>query len=176
MKVALIQMQNVQDKQTNLGKAEALIREAASGGADLCVLPEMFCCEYRNRAFVENQEPVGGPAWTMLSRAAAENGVWLIGGSIPETAEDGKIYNTSFVFNREGKQTGRCRKVHLFDIDVEGGQHFKDSATFTPGDEICVLDTEFGRHGLHSAARGSLQGDGVRTRPFRYSGLCQADI
>src|SRR5699024_11672312 len=92
MKVALIQMQNVQDKQTNLDKAEALIREAASGGADLCVLPEMFCCEYRNRAFVENQEPVGGPAWTMLSRAAAENGVWLIGGSIPETAEDGEIY------------------------------------------------------------------------------------
>ena len=148
MKVALIQMQNVQDKQTNLDKAEALLREAASGGADLCVLPEMFCCEYRNRAFVENQEPVGGPAWTMLSRAAAENGVWLIGGSIPETAEDGKIYNTSFVFNREGKQTGRCRKVHLFDIDVEGGQHFKESATFTPGDEICVLDTEFGRLGL----------------------------
>ena len=136
MKAALIQMRTVSDKAENLRHARELIDEAAKNGADLCVLPEMFCCEYRNRSFIENQEPAGGPAWQMLSAAARENRVWLIGGSVPE-AEDGKLYNTSFVFDREGNQAARCRKSHLFDIAVEGGQHFKESATFTPGDEIC---------------------------------------
>ena len=132
MKAALIQMRTVSDKAENLRHARELIDEAAKNGADLCVLPEMFCCEYRNRSFIENQEPAGGPAWQMLSAAARENRVWLIGGSVPE-AEDGKLYNTSFVFDREGNQAARCRKSHLFDIAVEGGQHFKESATFTPG-------------------------------------------
>lgn len=147
MKAALIQMRNVPEKQENLDRAARLIREAAENGAELCVLPEMFCCEYRNRAFIENQEPAGGPAWQMLSRAARENRVWLIGGTIPES-DGGKIYNSSFVFDREGRQAARCRKSHLFDIDVEGGQRFKESDTFTAGDQICVFDTEFGRFGL----------------------------
>lgn len=147
MKAALIQMRNVSDKAENLIHASKLICEASKNGAELCVLPEMFCCEYRNRAFIENQEPAGGPAWRMLSDAAKENGVWLIGGTIPES-EDGRIYNTSFVFDREGRQAARCRKSHLFDIDVDGGQKFKESDTFTAGDEICVFDTEFGRFGL----------------------------
>ena len=73
--------------------------------------------------------------------------MWLIGGSIPES-DGGKLYNTSFVFNRQGELAARCRKSHLFDIAVEGGQHFKESATFTPGNEICSFDTEFGRLGL----------------------------
>ena len=147
MKVALIQMRNVADKEQNLVHAAELIREAAANGAELCVLPEMFCCEYRNRAFIENQEPAGGPAWQMLSRAAREERVWLIGGTIPES-DAGRIYNTAFVFDREGRQAARCRKSHLFDIDVDGGQKFKESDTFTAGDEICTFDTEYGRFGL----------------------------
>lgn len=147
MKAALIQMRTVADKAENLRHARELIDEAAKNGADICVLPEMFCCEYRNRSFIENQEPAGGPAWQMLSAAARENRVWLIGGSVPE-AEDGRLYNTAFVFDREGNQAARCRKSHLFDIAVEGGQHFKESATFTPGNEICSFDTEFGKLGL----------------------------
>lgn len=147
MKAALIQMRTVADKAENLRHARELIDEAAKNGADICVLPEMFCCEYRNRSFIENQEPAGGPAWQMLSAAARENRVWLIGGSVPE-AEDGRLYNTAFVFDRAGNQAARCRKSHLFDIAVEGGQHFKESATFTSGNEICSLDTEFGKLGL----------------------------
>ena len=58
------------------------------------------------------------------------------------------VYNTSWVFDREGRRIARHRKVHLFDIDVEGGQRFRESDTLTPGDEITVFDTEFGRIGL----------------------------
>ena len=132
MKVSLIQMSIGPEKSANLAHARSLIDAAAAGGADMAVLPEMFCCEYRNKSFVANRESAGGEAWRMLSAAAAENGIYIIGGSLPEEEEEGdKLYNTSFVFGRDGRQIARCRKTHLFDIAVDGGQHFRESATFT---------------------------------------------
>ena len=147
MKTALIQMNTYPEKKRNLENAGLRIKEAAGQGADIAVLPEMFCCEYRNRSFVANKEPEGGEAWQALSAAAAENNIWVIGGSVPEE-EGGKIYNTCFVFNRKGEQVARHRKMHLFDIDVKGGQRFKESDTFTAGDDITVFDTEFGKIGV----------------------------
>ena len=72
MKTALIQLASTSDKARNLAHAEEMIARAAAGGADIVCLPEMFCCEYRNSSFVANQEPYGGPACSMLSRAARE--------------------------------------------------------------------------------------------------------
>ena len=59
-----------------------------------------------------------------------------------------RIYNTAYVFDRQGRQIGKHRKAHLFDIDVKGGQYFKESDTLSPGDHIGCFDTEFGRIGL----------------------------
>ena len=75
---------------------------------------------------------------------AKDNQLWLVGGSIPEIDEAGKVYNTSFGFDPEGNQVARHRKMHLFDIDVKGGQSFKESDTFTAGDEVTVFDTPWG--------------------------------
>ena len=147
MKTALIQMNTYADKKLNIENACIRIKVAAENGADVAVLPEMFCCEYRSRSFIANKEPCGGEAWQALSAAAAENGIWVVGGSVPEE-EDGKIYNTCFVFDRKGKQVARHRKMHLFDIDVRGGQRFKESDTFTAGEDITVFDTEFGKVGV----------------------------
>ncbi|MBQ6361308.1 MAG: carbon-nitrogen hydrolase family protein [Lachnospiraceae bacterium] len=146
VRIALIQMKVCRDTAVNLRTAETMIRQAAER-ADIVVLPEMFCCLYTNKAFVAAKEPKGGRIWSVLQKAAAENHVYLIGGSMPEE-EDGRIYNTCFVFDREGKQIARHRKVHLFDIDIEGGQHFRESDTFTPGHSYTVFDTEFGKMGV----------------------------
>lgn len=59
-----------------------------------------------------------------------------------------RIYNTAYVFDRQGRQIGKHRKAHLFDIAVEGGQHFRESDTLTAGDRIDCFDTEFGKAGL----------------------------
>ena len=147
MKIALIQMNVRSGKSANLSHAEKLVSRAAAGGADLVILPEMFCCEYNNNAFLEQREPAGGVIWQSLASSAAENKIWLIGGSIPE-ADGERTYNTSFVFDRSGRQVTSHRKMHLFDIDVEGGQSFRESQTFTAGDQITVFETEFGRMGL----------------------------
>ena len=148
MKTALIQMGVSADKKENLEKAKTYIAKAKAGGADIAVLPEMFNCPYSNAYFADYAEKTGGESHTSLSAAAKDNGLYLIGGSMPEIAEDGSIYNTSFVFDREGKEIARHRKVHLFDIDVKGGQRFFESETFKGGDDITVFDTEFGKMGL----------------------------
>ena len=131
MRVALIQMPVTADREGNLRAAEKL-RQAAAGGADIAVLPEMFCCPYENRCFRPYGEEAGGPAQAMLSQIAAETGMYVVGGSIPEL-EDGRVYNTCFVYGPDGAQLARHRKAHLFDIDVPGRQRFKESDTFSPG-------------------------------------------
>jgi len=147
MKIALIQFPVTADKQDNLNRAAESIRQAAQNGADMAVLPEMFCCPYENSCFRPYGEETGGPAWAMLSAAAAENGIYVVGGSIPEL-EDDRVYNTSFVFEPSGKQIARHRKAHLFDIDVPGGQRFKESDTLSPGNAITTFETTFGTFGL----------------------------
>ena len=147
MRVALIQMPVTADREGNLRTAAEKLRQAAAGGADIAVLPEMFCCPYENCCFRPYGEEAGGPAQEMLSRTAAETGMYVVGGSIPELA-DGKVYNTSFIYGPDGAQLARHRKVHLFDIDVKGGQRFKESDTLSPGNAITTFETRFGTMGL----------------------------
>ena len=147
MRLAMIQMNVVHDKQENLAHAQELLRQAARGGIDLAVLPEMFCCPYSNRLFRAYGEEEGAAAWTALSRIARELQIYLVGGSMPELS-GGKVYNTSYVFDRAGWQIAKHRKAHLFDIHIDGGQQFQESAVLSPGDQITVFDTELGKIGL----------------------------
>lgn len=145
MKLAQIQMHVTADKAANLRHAEELLRSVR--GADMAILPEMFCCPYDNSCFRAYGELAGGAAYQMLSRTARELGLWLVGGSLPEL-DDGRVYNTSFVFDPQGTCVARHRKMHLFDIDVEGGQRFRESDTLSPGDDVTLFDTPWGRMGL----------------------------
>ncbi len=146
-KLGLCQMTVVKDKDENLKKAEAMIIEAARAGADVVSLPEIFNCPYSSKFFREYAEDSRGPTVKLLSSLAKKLSVYLIGGSIPEKDSD-LIYNTSFIFNRKGEIIGRHRKVHLFDIDLKGGITMKESDTLTAGDEITVVDTEYGKIGV----------------------------
>ena len=147
MKTALIQMPVVKDKAENLARAAKEIQRAAADGAELAILPEMFCCPYSNASFRANAEEAGGLIHAAMAEAARKAGLWLVAGSMPELA-DGKIYNTSFVFDSSGHQVAFHRKVHLFDIDVQGGQRFFESETLSAGNRATVFDTPFGRLGL----------------------------
>ena len=147
MRVALIQMPVVPDKQRNIQTALAKIREAADNGADFAVLPEMFCCPYDNSCFRPYGEPEGGEAQAALSALAAERKLYLVGGTVPELAGD-QVYNTCYVYGPDGRQLARHRKAHLFDIDVPGGQRFRESDTFSRGNAVTTFETTFGTMGL----------------------------
>lgn len=147
VRIAMLQMQVTRDKSENLRHARRLLLQLAGAGIDMAVLPEMFCCPYSGDCFRAYGERPGGEAWQMLSETARELGIYIVGGSVPEL-EDERVYNTSFVFDRAGHQIARHRKAHLFDINVTGGQQFRESDTLSPGNEITVFDTDFGRIGL----------------------------
>ncbi|MEA4815423.1 MAG: carbon-nitrogen hydrolase family protein [Lachnospiraceae bacterium] len=147
MKVGIVQMPVFMDKVEDVEFAVKSIKKLSDKGADLIVLPEMFCCPYSNKYFRSYSEPEGGYVFTELSKAAAENNVYVVGGSMPEYDDD-KIYNTSYVFDRKGNKIAKHRKMHLFDINVEGGQRFYESDTLSPGNSITLFDTEFGKIGL----------------------------
>lgn len=147
MKIAQIQMHVCDNKQENIRHVCALIRKAAEDNIDMAILPEMFCCPYDNACFRAYGEAVGGEAQQALSALAKELGIYIVGGSVPELA-DGRVYNTSFVFDPEGNTVARHRKMHLFDIDVKGGQRFMESDTLTAGDDITTFSTPWGEMGL----------------------------
>ncbi len=147
MKIALLQLPVGFDKGKNIVCACEQIGAAAKDGADMAVLPEMFCCPYASEYFREYGEEEGGPAQAALSALAKRLGVIIVGGSLPELCGD-NVYNTCYVYGANGRQIARHRKTHLFDIQVEGGQHFKESATLSPGSDITLFDTPFGRMGL----------------------------
>ena len=90
---------------------------------------------------------MGGEAQKALAALARELGVWIVGGSLPEL-EGARVYNTSFVYDSAGRQVARHRKMHLFDISVEGGQSFRESDTLTSGHDVTVFDTPWGKMGL----------------------------
>ena len=148
LKVALIQMKVIDDKDKNLVKAKDFVKKAADQEAELVMLPEMFNCPYQTIKFPEYAEKEGGKSWRFLSELAKENDIFLVGGSIPEKDDKNDIYNTSYVFNNKGEQIAKHRKVHLFDIDIEGGQTFKESDTLSAGDTVTTFETEFGKMGL----------------------------
>lgn len=147
MKIGICQIEVGDDKDKNIEKAENMIKEAADNGSDIVVLPEMFNCPYENKYFPLFAETYPGKTTDTLANLSRKLGIYIIGGSIPEK-DDNTIYNTSYIFDREGKLIGKHRKMHLFDIDVENGIKFKESDTLGFGQDITVVDTEYCKIGV----------------------------
>ena len=148
LKLALCQMQVVDNKNLNIKKALQMIKESSKEDVQLIILPEMFNCPYENSKFEEYAEYVDeSPTLKSMSFAASKFDIHLVAGSIPEKTDEG-IYNTSFVFNNQGEIIGFHRKMHLFDIDVPGKITFKESDTLKSGNNITVVDTDLGKIGI----------------------------
>ena len=145
--VIALQKKTYSDPGQNRDAVKAMLDSYSGPDPDFVVLPEIFTCPYDNKCFPQFAESGEGETYRFLANLARERKAYVIGGSIPEL-EEGKIYNTSYVFDRGGKLIGKHRKIHLFDIDVQGGQYFKESDVLSPGTQITVFDTEFGKMGV----------------------------
>lgn len=148
IKIALCQMNVIDDKDENLRNAEMMINRSVTENADFIVLPEMFNCPYSNDKFIEYcEEQKNSKTLLKISQLALDNNVYILAGSIPEK-EGSKLYNTSYLFNRNGEITAKHRKMHLFDIDVKGKITFMESDVLTAGGNVTIADTEFGKIGI----------------------------
>ena len=143
LKIASLQMNVLQDKYDNIEQLAEILADGRTEGADIISLAEMWCCPYKTELFPEYAEPEQGDAWLAMSTLARKHNVYIVGGSIPETDGEGHTYNTCYVFDRQGRQIGKHRKVHLFDIYAHGEQVFKESDTLTGGDSFTAFDTEW---------------------------------
>jgi omega-amidase len=156
--LALCQTLVGRDKAANIAAAIGAVRGAKRAGADLVVLGEIWNGPYATSEFPKYAEPVprpGGdvdaavsPSLAALRDVAAEEKVWLVGGTVSEVGEGGKYFNTCTVWSPEGRLVGVYRKMHLFDIDIPGKQTFRESDVLTAGDSLCVVDLPWGKAGI----------------------------
>lgn len=116
MKIGCIQLNVGFGKvEENYERAEQLIREAASQGAEIIVLPEMWNTSYALEKLPELADVDGGRTKVFLANLATELHVHIVGGSVATKKSDG-FYNTMYTFNKEGQQVGEYDKAHLFKL------------------------------------------------------------
>lgn len=140
VKLGICQMAVTSDKALNISKARAMIQDAAAANCQVAILPEMFNCPYQAELFSEFAESYPeGDTLSMLSQTAAEAKIVVVGGSVPERDDYNNVYNTSFIFDGNGRLLGRHRKMHLFDVDIKGGTVFKESSILSAGQEMTVV-------------------------------------
>ncbi|HEY2949445.1 MAG TPA: carbon-nitrogen hydrolase family protein [Micromonosporaceae bacterium] len=148
MRVAVCQLNARDDRTANLAQARALLDRAATGGADLAVLPEYT--DYLGPADrAPKPEPIDGEYASFFAAAARELGMWVVAGSFHEVGPDpAHSYNTSLVFDRAGGLAAAYRKIHLYDVEIPGRVAFRESRTIAPGADTVVVDIEGVRVGL----------------------------
>jgi len=142
MKVAAIQMVSGASVQVNLTQASALLREAASAGAELAVLPEYFCLMGHNDSDkLAIAEPFGqGLLQQFLADTARELKLWLVGGTIPLTGVDrAHVFNSTLVFAPDGACVTRYDKIHLFRFD-NGDERYDESSVLQAGQQPAHFD------------------------------------
>ena len=146
MKVSLVQMNSIDDKAANLAQARGLVERAvAEERPDWVCLPECFDFLGGSRAGKrEAAETIpGGPAYSMCQQLARSHGIFLHAGSILERIEgEERLHNTTVVFDREGAEVARYRKIHMFDITTPEGVEYRESASFKPGDAVVTYECE----------------------------------
>lgn len=148
MRVSVIQTSPGTDKQANIATAIDLIdRAVAEDRPDLVVLPEVWNSLGGTRDIkFANSEPLAGAepgeTYTALVEAARRHRIILHGGSIGERdpARPDRLYNTSLVFDANGAEIARYRKVHLFDIVSPSGHSYRESDTYGCGAELATFD------------------------------------
>jgi predicted amidohydrolase len=156
MKIGLAQLSSRQNKQANLAAAGEAIARLAAQGADLVLLPEMFNFHGLDDAYAETAERIPGPSTYWARDQARRHGLFVHCGSLAERrgdaaagAPDGaRIYNTSVVFDRDGAEVARYSKLHLFDAVLPDGLEYKESAAFSPGDQVVTCECEGVTFGL----------------------------
>ena len=147
---ACVQLRATTDVSENLQTLERLIREAASRGADYVQTPEMTNVVQRNRAALAAvlHPETSDPFVRRVAALSGELGIVIHLGSLALAAAAGKIANRALMFGRGGQIIARYDKIHLFDVDLPGGESWRESAVYHPGDRAVVVDLPWLRLGV----------------------------
>lgn len=146
MKITVVQTNTMHDKARNIAQAKTLMEQAiTTDRPDVLVLPEVWNWRGGTTADkVANSDQIpGGPAYEVLQALARTHKVWIHGGSMIERIPGGtQVYNTTCVFDREGREVARYRKIHMFDIVAPDGTPYRESDDVARGGEVVTYDLE----------------------------------
>ena len=149
-KVALIAMRSGRDPRGNLDAVLAAVDEAKRAGADYVQTPEMTNVMEvkRDRLFASIFPDESDPTLATLREVARKLGIYVHIGSLAIKASSEKAVNRSFLIDRSGEIAARYDKIHMFDVDLAGGESYRESNTYRPGELAVVADLPWGRLGL----------------------------
>jgi predicted amidohydrolase len=150
-RIALFQSQTGIDPEENARALADAIARAADGGAEMLFTPEMSGLLDRDTQRArKNLRGEGEDIVLSACREAAKrHGIWLHLGSLAVLLDDGKVANRAFVIDREGEVRARYDKIHLFDVDLPTGESWRESATYSAGTDVALINgTPVGKLGL----------------------------
>ena len=149
-RAALIQMRSGRDVAKNLADATDLVREAAQKGAQYVQTPEITTLMEldRKRLFEAIRVEEGNPAVSIFSALAKDLGIWLHIGSMAVLLKNEKIANRSFLLGPDGDIHGRFDKIHMFDVELPGGETYRESRNYQAGDTAVLAALPWGTLGM----------------------------
>ncbi len=152
MRAGLVQLSSTDDPVANLTVTAALVAEAARGGAQFILTPEVTNCvslsRDHQRAVLQHEDD--DITLAGLRAAAAQHGVWVLIGSLAlKTGDaDGRFANRSFLIAPDGAIAARYDKIHMFDVDVSATETYRESSGYRPGERAVLAETPLGRIGM----------------------------
>jgi predicted amidohydrolase len=150
---AAIQLNSSADRDANLAAAQRLLRQAAQAGAALAILPENFAlmgAKERDKLAIAEADDSGVIQDWLAATARALN-LWIVAGTVPlaVSGEPDKVWAACLVYDAQGRRAARYDKIHLFDVEVPGGERYHESNSIARGAiNPVVVDTPIGRLGL----------------------------
>ncbi len=149
-KLAAVQMNSQPDSDHNFDEAYGFIKEAAKQGALFISLPENFAFLGDLDARLEHSAEISTQAERFLAETAKEFGIYLLGGSYPVLAASGKVFNRSTLIGPKGDTLAKYDKIHLFDVDLEDGESYRESDYVQPGENgpVVYASDDLGTIGL----------------------------
>jgi predicted amidohydrolase len=147
---AMIQTRSGLDPASNLAAALKLIDEAKAAGADYVLTPEMtnILAAKREQLFAKIVAEEQDATLTTLREVARKLAIYIHIGSLAIKASPEKAANRSFLIDRRGEVIARYDKIHMFDVDLAGGESYRESNTYRPGELAMLADLPWGRLGL----------------------------
>lgn len=148
--VGLVQPNAIDDMAANIAFVEEQTRRARDKGAAFVMTPEnaVFMTLGRDRTLAAAPAEAAHPALAAFRALAKETGTWFLAGSLHVRVSEQQAANRSYLIDPQGVVVASYDKIHMFDVQLKGGENYRESSTFRPGARAVVAETPWGKLGM----------------------------